>query len=356
MKGSDKIQRSLLVATGLVKTFGGGFSGPGVKAVDDVSLTVHQGETLALVGESGSGKSTLGRLLNRLIEADAGEILLEGQDVRAMGGVDCRALRQRVQMVFQDPMASLNPRHRILDTMTRPLKLHGLVASNQAARDMAAVLLSEVGIGPEALDRYPHEFSGGQRQRIGIARALSVGPDVLICDEPVSALDVSVQAQIINLLEDLKTRRHLAQLFIAHDLALVRRIADRVAVMYRGRIVEIGATEAMFREPAHPYTRALLDAVPRIGGAPKSAPTVIEMTVRGAACNYAARCPKAAVICGEKRPLLRAERPNLKVACHFPTSGNLLGNARESGAERARRIAAFGAALRAKADLEVINE
>lgn len=342
----------LLAASGLVKTFSGGFSGPAVQAVDDVSLSVHRGETLALVGESGSGKSTLGRLLNRLIEADAGEILLEGQDVRAMSGADRRGLRQRVQMVFQDPMASLNPRHRILDTMTRPLKLHGLARSNQAARDMAATLLSEVGIGAEALDRYPHEFSGGQRQRIGIARALSVGPDVLICDEPVSALDVSVQAQIINLLEDLKRRRNLAQLFIAHDLALVRRIADRVAVMYRGRIVEIGATEAIFREPAHPYTRALLDAVPRIGGAPKPATSVGEMTVRGAACNYAPRCPKAAVTCGEKRPLLLEERPDLKVACHFPTSGNLLGNARASGNDRARRIAAFGAALSVKVELK----
>lgn len=287
--------RPLLEARGLVKTFGGGLGGTKVRAVDDVSLTVHHGETVALVGESGSGKSTTGRLINRLIEADAGEILLEGRDVRSFGAADRRELRQRVQMVFQDPMASLNPRHRIGVSMTRPLRLHGLAATSRAARDRAAELLEEVGIGPEALDRFPHEFSGGQRQRIGIARALSVEPDLLICDEPVSALDVSVQAQIINLLEGLKARRNLAQLFIAHDLALVRRIADVVAVMYRGRIVEMGPTEELFRAPAHAYTRALLSAVPRIGAA-----------------------------LGKD------------------------GDARIDGAERLRRIGAFGAALKAK--------
>lgn len=287
--------RPLLEARGLVKTFGGGLGGAKVRAVDDVSLTVHHGETVALVGESGSGKSTTGRLINRLIEADAGEILLEGRDVRSFGAADRRKLRQRVQMVFQDPMASLNPRHRIGVSMTRPLRLHGLAATNRAARDRAAELLEEVGIGPEALDRFPHEFSGGQRQRIGIARALSVEPDLLICDEPVSALDVSVQAQIINLLEGLKARRNLAQLFIAHDLALVRRIADVVAVMYRGRIVEMGPTEELFRAPTHAYTRALLSAVPRIGAA------------RGKG-----------------------------------------GDAQIDGAERLRRIGAFGAALKVK--------
>lgn len=337
----------LLVATGLVKTFGGGLSGAGVTAVDDVSLDVRRGETVALVGESGSGKSTLGRLVNRLIEADAGEIRLEGVDVRTLRGDDRRRLSQRVQMVFQDPMASLNPRHRIIDTMARPLRLHGLVRSKEEARAKATALLAEVGIGPEALDRFPHEFSGGQRQRIGIARALSVGPDLLICDEPVSALDVSVQAQIITLLEELKRRHNLAQLFIAHDLALVRRIADRVAVMYRGRIVEIGDTEAMFRNPSHPYTRALLAAVPRIGHPPDPAdPTAGQgMIPQGDGCNYAPRCPLARPMCGTARPPLTEQRSGLSAACHFPTDDPVGGTSTGQGMERARRIAVFSAAL-----------
>lgn len=341
----------LLKVNDLVKTFGGGLSGPGVKAVDDVSLIVRRGETVALVGESGSGKSTLGRLINRLIEADSGEILLDGEDARTMSGADRRQLRQRVQMVFQDPMASLNPRHRIIDTLARPLKLHGLVQTRDEARAKATTLLAEVGIGPEALDRFPHEFSGGQRQRIGIARALSVGPELLICDEPVSALDVSVQAQIITLLEDLKVHHNLAQLFIAHDLALVRRIADRVAVMYRGRVVEIGETETMFREPSHPYTLALLAAVPRIGHPPDpTEPEAGQGTIpQGDGCNYAPRCPRAAAICGSARPPLEKKRPHLLAACHFPSSEPVCGHLDADGAERARRIAVFGNALAARA-------
>lgn len=346
----------LLVARGLIKTFGGGLAGSAVKAVDDVSLSVCRGETVALVGESGSGKSTLGRLVNRLIEADSGDIQLDGVDVRNLRGADRRRLRQRVQMVFQDPMASLNPRHRIVDTLARPLRLHGLVRSQAEARDKAVDLLAEVGIGPEALDRFPHEFSGGQRQRIGIARALSVGPDLLICDEPVSALDVSVQAQIITLLEDLKTRRNLAQLFIAHDLALVRRIADRVAVMYRGRIVEIGETEAMFRDPVHPYTRTLLAAVPQIGHAPN--PTELNaghgVIPRGEGCNFAPRCPLVQPICGTVRPPVIDHRTGLRAACHFPASGAVGRGSNADGSERAKRIALFNAALANKTSNETI--
>jgi len=338
----------LLQAAGLSKTFGGGFGGTAVRAVEDESLSLHRGETLALVGESGSGKSTLGRLLNGLIEADSGEILLDGRDIGALRGAERRALHQRVQMVFQDPMASLNPRHRILTILARPLVLHGLVSGAGQARDKAARLLQEVGIGPEALDRFPHEFSGGQRQRIGIARALSVQPDLLICDEPVSALDVSVQAQIVNLLQDLKARRNLAQLFIAHDLALVRRIADRVAVMYRGRIAEVGETRALFDNPAHPYTRALLAAVPRIGQPPGEALTVNAIPGLGNACTYAPRCPLAQPICGRQKPPLEEKRPGLSAACHFPVTGATAQAARASGAERARRIAAFAAAVQAQ--------
>lgn len=341
----------LLRATGLSKTFGGGLGQPGVRAVDDVSLTVQRGETVALVGESGSGKSTFGRLLNGLIVPDGGAIQLDGRDVRALRGADRRALRQRVQMVFQDPMASLNPRHRIVDILSRPLRLHGLAASARAARDDAARLLNEVGIPADALDRFPHEFSGGQRQRIGIARALSVAPELLICDEPVSALDVSVQAQIIRLLQSLKDRRDLAQLFIAHDLALVRKIADRVAVMYRGRIVEMGATEAVFRAPAHPYTRALLDAVPRIGQPPRATAPDPERKNVGTACNYAPRCPYAQAICGRDRPGLVPQPNGLSAACHFPVPGNVSEARHPGDLERARRIAGFASALARKSGI-----
>lgn len=340
----------LMQAKGLSKTFGGGFGGTPTRAVLDESLTIHRGETLALVGESGSGKSTLGRLLNGLITADTGEILLDGRDVRSLRGAERRGLHQRVQMVFQDPMASLNPRHRIFTILARPLKLHGLVRTDAEARDRAATLLHEVGIGADALDRFPHEFSGGQRQRIGIARALSVEPDLLICDEPVSALDVSVQAQIVTLLQDLKLRRNLAQLFIAHDLALVQRIADRVAVMYRGRIVEVGQTRALFDSPAHPYTRALLQAVPQIGQTPREAEAVITQPGLGAACNYAPRCAQARAICGAQKPPLSEIAQGLSAACHFPFTDALAKPAQAEGAERARRIAAFAAATIANRD------
>ena len=334
----------LLAARGLEKSFRTGFGKPPLRAVQDVSIRIGHGETVALVGESGSGKSTLGRLLNRLIEADAGQIELEGQDVRQLRGAERRRLRQRVQMVFQDPMASLNPRHRIEQTMVRPQLLHGVAANRAEARVRAIDLLAEVGIGAEALGRFPHEFSGGQRQRIGIARALTVGPDLLICDEPVSALDVSVQAQIVNLLERLKTSRNLAQLFIAHDLALVRRISDRLLVIYRGRVVEEGPTEAVFSCPAHPYTRALLEAVPRIGHAAEPPEPAPDRTVLGNGCNYCALCPVAEKICDTTSPPLTDTGSGAKVACHFPQLEPLALAANHGAQTRARRIAAFAEA------------
>ncbi|PWR02090.1 peptide ABC transporter ATP-binding protein [Meridianimarinicoccus roseus] len=339
----------LLEARGLCKTFGGGLSGPAVRAVDDVTLIVRRGETVALVGESGSGKSTFGRLLNGLIVPDAGEVRFDDGAARGRTQAARRALSRKVQMVFQDPMASLNPRHRIAETLSRPLFLHGLADSRAQARDRAAELLEEVGIAQDALDRFPHEFSGGQRQRIGIARALSVGPECLICDEPVSALDVSVQAQIVGLLETLKSRHGLAQLFIAHDLALVRKIADRVAVMYRGRIVEEGPAAALFAAPAHPYTRALLDAVPRIGCPARPLP--IGTTAQGAetGCNFAPRCPRATGICCTQRPRLEGlTQPTHLAACHHPLSDPVAAPDGAEGQERVRRIAAFGAALAQK--------
>ena len=232
-----------------------------VKAVDDVSFAVEEGETFALVGESGSGKSTTGRCMLRLIEPTSGEVLFRGENVLGFSGAQMRAARRDMQMVFQDPYASLNPRMRAFAIVEEPLVIHG-IGSRQERRDRVAELFRLVGLDPDHLQRYPHEFSGGQRQRIGLGRALALNPSFIIADEPVSALDVSIQAQVINLLMDLQSKLKLTYLFIAHDLRLVRHISSRTAVMYLGRIVEMGRTEDIFDNPQHPYTRALLSAVP----------------------------------------------------------------------------------------------
>lgn len=234
-----------------------------VRAVDDVSFTVEKGTTVGLVGESGSGKSTIGKTLLKLVPATAGQVLLNGVDILPMPEGQFRPYRRQMQMIFQDPFGSLNPRHTIRQIVGEPLEIHFREMNGSQRQERVAELLRQVGLKPEMMDRYPHEFSGGQRQRIGIARALAVKPEFIVCDEPVSALDVSVQAQIVNLLQDLQEELNLTYLFIAHDLAVVEHISDHVLVMYRGKIVESASAEAIYENPQHEYTRKLLAAVPK---------------------------------------------------------------------------------------------
>jgi oligopeptide transport system ATP-binding protein len=295
-----------------------------VKAVDGVSFTIRRGETLGLVGESGSGKSTTGLAVLRMLTPTAGRIIFEGQDIAPHTGADLLAVRRRMQMVYQDPYGSLNPRMTIRNIIAEPLAVHGLVSDKAATRDKVAALIASVGLLPDMADRYPHEFSGGQRQRIGIARALALEPSLLIADEPVSALDVSIQAQVINLFMDLQQRLGLTYLFIAHDLAVVRHISTRVAVMYLGRIVEIADRDDLYRNPLHPYTEALMAAVPVAD--PEVEASRPRVVITGevpsalkppAGCSFHTRCPRAMPICKTHQPLLRASGHDRGVACHL---------------------------------------
>lgn len=291
------------------------------RAVDDVTLSVCAGETLAIVGESGSGKSTTARLIARLLDPTSGRIRLEGEDITQAQGAQLAHLRRTVQFVFQDPYSSLNPRHDIERIVSAPLRYQGL-RSDTSHTQRVAELLERVGLKPEHARRYPHQFSGGQAQRIGIARALAVAPKVVICDEAVSALDVSVQAQVLNLLHDLKERRGLTMVFISHDLAVVRNVCDRVAVMYLGKVVEETTVDALFAQPYHPYTSALLEAVPE----PDPTLPVLPLELYGEApspldppsgCRFRTRCRHAQDICATEEPPLLTVADQHKVACHF---------------------------------------
>ncbi|KPJ84189.1 MAG: peptide ABC transporter ATP-binding protein [Gemmatimonas sp. SG8_23] len=297
-----------------------------VQAVNGVSFTVRRGEVLGLVGESGSGKTTVGRLVLRLEEATGGTVVFDGTDVLELPRSELRRFRKRMQIIFQDPYASLNPRERVRTVLGHALALHRIGTPADRAERIAR-LLKQVGLSPDQLDRFPHEFSGGQRQRIGIARALAVNPEFIVADEPVSALDVSIQAQVINLLSDLRDELDLTMLFIAHDLAVVEHICDRVAVMYLGRIMEIAPADALYEEPNHPYTEALLSAVP----VPEPGRPRRRMVLVGdipspinppSGCVFRSRCPRAEAICALEVPELTQVGPDHFSACHLTTSGS----------------------------------
>ncbi len=291
-----------------------------VHAVENIDLEVIEGETLGIVGESGCGKSTLGRMIVRLEKPTAGEIFFEGENLSRQKGRKFRQLRRRFQMIFQDPYASLNPRRQIGKIVEEPLRIHGVGKTER--RVIARDLLTRVGLDEDAYEKYPHEFSGGQRQRVVIARALALQPRLIVADEPVSALDVSIQAQVLNLFKDLQAEFKLTYIFIAHDLGVVRYVSDRIAVMYLGKIVELAPAEELYQNPSHPYTRALLSANPRMGSEDKRERIILKGDIpnpinKPDGCAFNPRCPKVQDICRTKSPEL-IQLGNRQVACHFP--------------------------------------
>ncbi|MBV9716258.1 MAG: dipeptide ABC transporter ATP-binding protein [Solirubrobacterales bacterium] len=295
-----------------------------VKAVDDVSFDVRSGETLGLVGETGCGKSTTARLIVRLLEPTSGTVTFEGEDVTGRSGASLKALRREMQMIFQDPYSSLNPRKTVGSIIAEPFVIHGLLSGEGERKRRVQQLMDRVGLNPEHYNRYPHEFSGGQRQRIGVARAIALEPKLLVADEPVSALDVSIQAQVLNLLRELQREMGLTLIFIAHDLSVVRHMCDRVAVMYLGKIAELGDNDALYGFPRHPYTGALLSAVPvpdpETGRRDRQllSGDVPSPANPPQACRFHTRCPKAQEVCSTEEPLLEDKGTGTVAACHFP--------------------------------------
>ena len=293
-----------------------------VKAVDDISFFIKRGETLGLVGESGCGKSTAGRTILRLLEATEGEIWFEGKNLLALDKKELREMRKEMQIIFQDPYASLNPRMTVADIVGEPMDIHNLASNKKERNNKVADILDTVGLGPEYMKRYPHEFSGGQRQRIGVARALAVDPSLIIADEPVSALDVSIQAQVINLLQDLQTDFDLTYLFIAHDLSVVKHISDRVAVMYLGKLVELADKKELFDDPKHPYTQSLLSAIPVADPTYEKERIILEGDVPSpvdppSGCRFHPRCPYAMDVCSEVEPEFKEYGEGHFAACHL---------------------------------------
>ncbi|MDY0018874.1 MAG: dipeptide ABC transporter ATP-binding protein [Anaerolineae bacterium] len=295
-----------------------------VKAVDGVSFNVYKGETLGLVGESGCGKTTTGRTIIRLYEPTEGQVDFQGVDLAKLTGAELRHTRRKIQMIFQDPYASLSPRMSVLGIVGEPMEIHHLVKTPNERKERVAELLEMVGLDPAFMNRFPHEFSGGQRQRIGVARALALNPDMIICDEPISALDVSIQAQVVNLLEELQAKVDLTYIFIAHDLSMVRHISNRVAVMYLGKIVELTDRETLYTNPLHPYTQALLSAVPVPNPEieEKRQRTILEGDLPSPAhppvgCNFNTRCPRAFDHCHVEEPPMIEVEPGHFCACHL---------------------------------------
>ena len=293
-----------------------------IKAVDDISLDIYRGETFGLVGESGSGKSTLGRTIVKIHEPTAGRVLVNGKDIAKLSGAELKRFRKSTQLIFQDPYASLNPRMTVGEIIREPLVIHHVYPTRQEQDEVVAELLQTVGLKPDHIRRYPHEFSGGQRQRISIARTLALNPEFIVCDEPVSALDISIQAQILNLLKWIQKESGIAYLFIAHDLSMVKRISDRIGVMYLGHLVEVGESKELYEHPMHPYTQALLSAVPIPD--PVAGKTQKRIRLEGelpspinppTGCPFRTRCPHAMQVCAEDRPQLRNVNGHL-VACH----------------------------------------
>lgn len=319
--------RPLLEVTDVVKHFnvGGGLlrpSTPPVRAVDGVSFTLARGETLGLVGESGSGKSTLGRLVLRLLDPTSGSVVFDGQDITNTKQWNLKSLRRRMQLIFQDPVSSFNPRMTIEDTLMEPMVVHGIGGTTTERKRRCAELLDQVGLASSALAKYPHQFSGGQAQRIGIARALTTNPELLVCDEAVSALDVSIQAQVLNLLKDIQRDLNISYLFIAHDLNVVRYISDRVCVMYLGKLAEVGESDKIMAEPHHPYTQALVRSIPAVT---TTSERVHRLPLQGeipnpsrppSGCRFHTRCPHRFDACDKKVPEL-LELDGSLVACHL---------------------------------------